>query len=90
MIIEMLLNVFAVALRAPFALLPSLPKFPDSLFDLVNSFMIMMTDAIAFVQYVYGFEFFNSIVVFGLGMFAFTTAYYFVMWVIRKIPGGMD
>jgi hypothetical protein len=86
MIFDFIVTALNQFLQTVLSVLPNAPAVPTALDSATTYIISTITGAVSLLQTIFGYTFFNTIIVIIVGIFLFEQIYHSVMWVIRKIP----
>lgn len=87
MILTTIFNFFANIWIELFNLLPTLPNFPESLNNVINTFLdLIFQSGELILFFMPPFWLLEILITLSLVMEAFVIGYYVFMWVLNKIP----
>jgi len=90
MIIEFLLSVVAGFVKLVLGILPNIPAMPAWIDDSLDTVLNTVAQGVSILSYLYTPQIFIFILSTALVVLNFEQAYHAIMWVVRKLPIGVQ
>jgi len=90
MIIEFVLSVVAGFVKAVFGILPNIPPMPAWVDTSLDTVIDVVIGGVGLVSYLYSPQIFIFVLTTSLVVLNFEHVYHAAMWVIRKLPIGVQ
>ena len=90
MIVDAIFNTIATLITTVFGVLPSLPPVPQPLLDGANWLTQTIAQVSGVLAYIYGGFMYYFIFALLIALITFEQIYHFTMWIIKKLPIGVN
>lgn len=90
MIFEQFFDIVFTIFNQILDLLPDIPDTPAIFVTLADTIVSWVASVTFYIYDIFGQAFIYILLTLGLGLLMFENIYKLVLWVIKKIPGGMS
>ncbi len=86
MIIDKFIEIIFGAIMLPFVLIPGLPPMPDAVTNGSATIIGLITDPANLLTMIYTAPLLIAVVAIALAIMSMETAWFTVLWILKKIP----
>lgn len=90
MVIEAIVLIMYLLVRAPFTLIPDLPAMPTNVTDFEDNFASYISGTSGFLNYLFTPVLLNAIWVMIATLVIFKYGYGVLLWILTKLPIGVN
>jgi hypothetical protein len=90
MIFEFFLSAIIFVVEAILTLIPNVPAVPSAISSAGTWVTTQIANSMSFLTMIYGGVLLTAIILVIIAMFSFEFLYFILLWVVRKLPIGID
>lgn len=90
MILNVIIEMLAILVTSIFGILPNLPKIPETLDTILSIFQEYVAFASSFLVKILGLDFLQIVIPIIILLVNFNWIYHLAIWIIRKLPIGVQ
>jgi len=90
MITQFILQIFFSVTTFIFSPVPSIPPMPEEIIAGAEYFQDLITSIVGLISYVYSPLIFLFVFTMLIIVLNFEAIYHFIMWIVRKLPFGIN